>query len=325
MKKTVTINIASVAFYIDEDAYEELKRYQQKLESWFGNRDGGAEIIKDIESRIAELFAQRVNPGVSVISIDHVKEVIDIMGQPEDFEGEINEEMPTGETGQASAGATYRPRKQFYRDIDNKVLGGVCSGIAALININPLAVRLLFIILPFLSMGVIILIYLILWIAVPPAITSVQKLEMRGEDITISSIEKTVKDEYNQLKGRLSNYGKKKVATEPDVNRIDRMNRTDKSILVVAAVIGCLVLFRKVAMHWSFGNITINTPFLNFTLIPYTMILSLIASIVLFIMGLNSQGTSRTVLLVSASVLMAFVLAKFIGALAFAPWFFTMF
>lgn len=325
MKKTVTINIASLAFYIDEDAYEELKKYQQKLESWFGGRDGGSEIIKDIESRIAELFSQRVNPSVSVISIDHVREVIDIMGQPEDFEGEKGEERFTDESGQTSAGATYRPRKQFYRDVDNKVLGGVCSGIAALLNISPLAVRLVFVILPFLSMGVVILIYLILWIAVPPALTSVQKLEMRGEDITISSIEKKVKDDYNLFKGKFSDIGKKKVTTDPVQGRMDRMNKTDKSILIVAAVIGCLVLFRKVAGHWAFSHFTVGTPFFNFTFIPFPMILSLIASIVLFIMGFKAQGTSRNVLLVAASVLMAIVLVKFLGTLAFTPWIFTMF
>ena len=174
-------------------------------------------------------------------------------------------------------------------------------------------------------MGVVILIYLILWIAVPPALTSVQKLEMRGEDITISSIEKKVKDDYNLLKGKFSDIGKKKVTTDPVQGRMDRMNKTDKSILIVAAVIGCLVLFRKVAGHWAFSHFTVGTPFFNFTFIPFPMILSLIASIVLFIMGFKAQGTSRNVLLVAASVLMAIVLVKFLGTLAFTPWIFTMF
>jgi SAM-dependent methyltransferase len=152
-----------------------------------------------------------------------------------------------------------------------------------------------------------------------------QKLEMRGEDITISSIEKKVKDDYNLLKGKFSDIGKKKVTTDPVQSRMDRMNKTDKSILIVAAVIGCLVLFRKVAGHWAFSHFTVGTPFFNFTFIPFPMILSLIASIVLFIMGFKAQGTSRNVLLVAASVLMAIVLVKFLGTLAFTPWIFTMF
>src|SRR5690606_41921811 len=105
------------------------------------------------------------------------------------------------------------------------------------------------------------------------------------------------------LKCKYSIIGKKKEPHDPVQGRMDRMNKTDKGIRIVAAVIGCLVLYRKVAGHWAFSHFTVGTPFFNFTFIPFALILSLIDSIMIFFLGFKAQSTSRNDLFVATSVI----------------------
>ena len=248
MKKTITINIASTAFFIDDDAYEVLKSYQKKLEDWFKGKEGGAEIINDIEARMAELFSQRINPRTGVITVILVDEVISIMGQPEDFSGEEAEEKTNAEK---SASTIYTTRKRLYRELDNKVLGGVCGGLAAYFNVDPVFVRIVFALLPFLSLGVIIPVYIVLWIAIPPAITTTQKLEMRGENITISNIEKTIKEQYDNVKSEFSNFKRSKTYKEGEAY-VSKMAKRDKNVLIfVVVLVGVLFFTRILGIHGS--------------------------------------------------------------------------
>jgi phage shock protein PspC (stress-responsive transcriptional regulator) len=199
MKKAIKINLGGFIFHIDEDAYEKLQRYLASLSSQFGNGSEAKEILSDVEARIAELFQAKITGLKQVIVTEDIDNVIEILGKPSDYETE-----PSQTGNGAFDGPNYQqaPRRRFYRDVDNSVFGGVCSGIAAYFNMDPVIVRILFVLFFFIG-GSTIIIYAILWIALPAARTAAQKLEMRGENITIDNIEKTIKQEYEQVKENL--------------------------------------------------------------------------------------------------------------------------
>ncbi len=184
MKRTYTINISSNLFHIEEDAYEALQKYLQKLKTHFGNSAEGREILSDIEGRIAELFNDKVRGDARIVTLELVEEVVLIMGTPEDF---MEEEHP--ETANAAAG---KVKKRLYRHPDARILAGVCGGLGNYFKMDPVLVRIIFVVL-FFANGVGLLAYIILWIAVPKARTAAQKLEMRGEEVNISNIERAIK------------------------------------------------------------------------------------------------------------------------------------
>lgn len=197
MKRTLTINISGTVFHIDEDAYEKLQEYLLNINQHFGSDPEGREIIMDIEARIAELFQEKIEKGQEVIGIPDVDQMIEIMGRPEDFIDE--EEMEEKKKYFSTKG------KRFYRDPDNRILGGVCSGMGAYFNLDPVIFRLLFVLFFFISWGLVLLVYLLFWIVVPKAKNTAQRLEMRGEDVNIGNIQRSIKDEFQSVK---DNYQK---------------------------------------------------------------------------------------------------------------------
>lgn len=198
MKKTIKINIGGVIFHLDEDAYQILQNYLTALNQRFAANKEGKEIISDIEHRIAEILQSKLSEQKQVINKEDVDEVIEIMGRPEDFE---NEEEDTGKEYHQYEKST----KRLYRDPDNRILGGVCSGIANYLNIDPLIIRILFLVLLFVF-GIIAVIYIVLWALLPAAYTTAQKLDMRGERFNISDIEKNVRKEYETVKDNFKNF-----------------------------------------------------------------------------------------------------------------------
>jgi phage shock protein PspC (stress-responsive transcriptional regulator) len=198
MKKTFTINISGTVFHIDDDAYERLNNYISQITRHFGNDADAKEIVEDIESRISELFQERVKGGSEVITLEQVQEIIVIMGMPEAFDD--------SKDGDAVRTKITRSRgRKLYRDPDDRVLGGVCSGLGAFFNLDPIIIRLIFVLLVFLGAGSSVIIYLILWIVVPKASSTTQRLEMRGEEVNISNISKNIKEEIQDVK---DNYQK---------------------------------------------------------------------------------------------------------------------
>jgi len=194
MKKTLNINLNGRVFNIDEDAYELLENYLQNLKSYFRNEQDSAEIIRDFEARIEELFQERIRLGYNVISIEQVEIVIERMGKPEDFGDEDFKSENSNSSSNKAPINQGKPKKRFYRNTDEKILGGVCSGIAAYFGWDPLPVRIIFFILILLPIPFMLLTYLALWIFMPAAITASQKLEMRGEAVTLENIGKTVSE-----------------------------------------------------------------------------------------------------------------------------------
>lgn len=199
MNKTLNINLAGLIFHIDENAFNKLESYLDTLKRQFRPAEGGNEIISDIETRIAELFRERTSESKQVINLSDVTEVIEIMGQPEDYlEAEA-------EASGSEIPPRYARTKRIFRDPDNRIIGGVASGLAAYFNIDPLWLRLVFVLLFFTGGG--ILIYLIMWLIIPKATTTAEKLMMRGEPVNISNIQRSIKDEFTEMGNTYSRKG----------------------------------------------------------------------------------------------------------------------
>ena len=199
MKKTFTINISGTVFHIDDDAYERLNNYILQINRHFGNDADAKEIVQDIESRISELFQERVKDGSEVITISQVEEIIQIMGMPEAFADSKDDEEVKIKIPRSHG-------RKLYRDPDDRVLGGVCSGLGAFFNLDPIIIRLIFVLLVFLGAGSSIIIYFILWIVVPRAANTAQRLEMKGEEVNINNISKTIKEEIQDVKENYQNF-----------------------------------------------------------------------------------------------------------------------
>ena len=241
MKKTFTINISGSIFHIDDDAFEKLQKYLHMLNRHFGQAIEGQEILQDIEARISELFFEKTNSKVEVITDFMVDEVIVRMGKPEDFmeagEEETSEEAKAEPTIQDE---NQKLRRRLYRDGDNRVLGGVCSGMGAYFNIDLVIMRLIFALSFFLIGPFNLLMYFILWIAVPKAKTTVQRLEMRGKEATVSNIEKSIKEEMNEVGESYNKFINTK--NEKGVSRIDSFGDVVNSIFRVVLRVIVLLL-----------------------------------------------------------------------------------
>ncbi len=173
MKKVININFQGRVVPIEEAAYDILKQYVESLRRFFANEEGRDEIINDIEDRIAELFAEILKKGNSVITDEDVNTIIASMGRPEEFEAEESsvKSQLGGEGSNAGAGYQHTeeaaPRGRLYRDETDKMLGGVCGGVANYLRIDSSLVRILFAIITFGGFGAGFLLYILLWIILP--------------------------------------------------------------------------------------------------------------------------------------------------------------
>lgn len=204
MDKIITINLGGYAIKMEEDAYEALKPYIRQIEETFANTENGKEIINDIEARLAEMLMERTEGRVSATIAD-VEFVKKAMGNPGEFEENQSEESP-----KQSSVPNDTVKKRLYRDTDNKVFGGVCSGISNYFNLDPTVIRLIWVGLIF-FFGTGFLLYFILWIIVPEAVTTAQKLEMKGEAPTLDNIINRVKTEAGKVEQNLKaqNFGQR--------------------------------------------------------------------------------------------------------------------
>jgi phage shock protein PspC (stress-responsive transcriptional regulator) len=195
MKKTVNVNISGQAFVIDENAYALLESYLQNLRNYFRKEEGVEEIVADFEARIGELLSERVRLGAQVINQEHIEDVIARVGKPDDFsEGEASEEdarQQTSETGET--------KRKLFRNPDDKMLGGVFSGLGAYFGIDVTLMRIIGVVLLFVTQGVLSTVYLIAWIAIPQAKTASEKLQMEGKPLTVENIGKAVSQEAGQV------------------------------------------------------------------------------------------------------------------------------
>lgn len=206
MNQTLTINISGIVFHIEVDAYEALKVYLNTIKSYFNNSEEREEIMLDIEARVAEIFTESQSDNNQVIVMTDITKVIAIMGEPEQYLTDEEEEIPTQKT--------YRKRedKKLFRDPDDRVLGGVASGLGAYIGLDTVWVRLFFVAAFFMGFG--ILTYIILWIVMPEAKTTAEKLKMRGEPINIKNIGKAFESEAQKVGEKLQNVDTNKFTSK---------------------------------------------------------------------------------------------------------------
>ena len=204
MNKTVNINLAGTFFHIDENAYLKLQRYLEAIKRSFTDSQGRNEIIADIETRIAELFNERVQNEKQVVSIKEVEEVIAIMGQPEDYivDEEIFEDEPVKQHTQTSS------HRKLFRDTDNAYIGGVSAGLGHYFGIDALWIRLIWVALLF-GAGSGVLVYIILWILMPVAESTADKLSMSGKPVNITNIEEKVKEGFSSVKDSIDEVADK--------------------------------------------------------------------------------------------------------------------
>ena len=197
MKKTLTVNLGGTVYHIDEDAYILLDNYLNNLRYHFRKEEGADEIVRDMEARIAELFDEALRGGLQVITIKEVEDVIARMGKPEELnDGEEENASASGEKayGSESTGTSRR----LFRNPDDRILGGVVSGLAAYFGWDVTWTRIVFILAGFLIHGL-ILAYLLAWIIIPLARTATEKLQMRGEPINVENIGRTVTDGFEKV------------------------------------------------------------------------------------------------------------------------------
>ncbi len=232
MNKVFNINLGGYPFTIDENAFEHLSTYLQTIHRHFRDSEGYEEITADIESRMAELFQEGLE-GRQIVTLKDVNGAIAIMGTPEDFGAEpIEEAIPHARREGRKRKSNYKTGKRLFRNPDDEVVGGLCSGIAAYFGLeDPLWVRLGFVLLV-VSGGLGIPAYLILWAIVPKAETASDRLAMRGEPVNVSNIGKIVEEEIEYFSDRVSEWGeefssKKKARMEEEVEENLEMESLD--------------------------------------------------------------------------------------------------
>ncbi|MDD3877473.1 MAG: PspC domain-containing protein [Bacteroidales bacterium] len=234
MKKTVTANVGGIVFHIDEDAYEKLSKYLNFVGNRFTDTASKEEIMHDIELRIAELLKSKTGDLKQVITIADIEEVIKLMGSPEDFESDKETESENEKEDTV---------KKLYRDDDNKIIGGVCSGIGAYFNTDPLWIRLIFVFFFFVASSS-FWVYILLWIIVPKAKTTREKFEMRGKKFNVSNIEASIKEDLNDIKDKFNNLRK-----DPQIDKNKKkwinfvFNLGRYFVKSVGAIIGFLFIF----------------------------------------------------------------------------------
>ncbi len=209
MNKTISAHISGIVFNIEEQAFEVLHQYLQTIRGYFSESEGQEEILGDIEARIAELFSEKINERKNVINMLDVEEVINIMGQPEQY---LNDDPAHAETPPSgNAYGTHRrnthrqaqKNRRIFRDPDKKMLGGVCSGMAHYFGWDPLWIRLAFVAMFFIGAGVFL--YILLWVIIPKAHTTVEKLEMKGQRVNVENIGKKWSEKIHEGIDHLEN------------------------------------------------------------------------------------------------------------------------
>ena len=318
MNKTININLGGVFFHIDELAYQKLKLYLDAIRrSLSDDPQGRDEILNDIEHRIGELLSERIKDARQVVNENDIDEITKIMGKPEDYlvDEEIFEDEPTYKSRSSS--------KKLFRDSEDKFLGGVASGLGHYFGIDAIWMRIIWLVLAF-GFGFGFLVYPLLWILIPQAETTAEKLQMKGEPVNISNIEKKIREEFQEVTSRVKdgvndvtekvkNSDFKKNVGNKTKSGLQEILDTLGTILITlfkvfAKFIGALLIFIAAATligliigAFSLGSFEIlgfndlihNPPFFYDSILPtwllilFTFIAVGIPFVVLFMLGLK--------------------------------------
>ncbi|MCB0515498.1 MAG: DUF2807 domain-containing protein [Chitinophagales bacterium] len=345
MDKTITINLNGIVYNITEEAYYLLQSYLETIRSHFRFEEGSEEILTDIEARIGEIFSENLKQrGSSVVTHADVNHTIDLMGWPEDFDMEKRSAFSQEQTNGTSAnqneysGNTRQKRThRLYLDEQNKRIAGVCAGISAYLGIeDPLWIRLLFVVLLFVSFGTMLFIYILLMVIVPPAKTPAEKLAMRGEPINISNLEKSFRENLKNVENSFSALSS---SSGGMVNKIGNviyqilklvatvlffLAKATVGLLGIALIVTFLVLLISLAysLFTTFGYINdyfISSPFLIFLAWLCAFVLAAIPLALIayflgrFVLNMHYKLSSRAVGLMIIGWFAAAVMAGFLA------------
>ena len=264
MKKTLTVNLGGTVFHIDEDAYRLLDNYLCNLKLHFRRQAGADEIVNDIELRISELFLEKLTAGSQVITITDVEEVINRMGKPEEMETGTEENTASGAgntkgtSGEGYGSGSWNSdnnssytsnRRRLYRNPDDKMLGGVIGGLSVYLGWDSTWFRLVLVFCAIFGFKFLIPIYIICWIVIPEARTAAEKLNMRGEAVTVENIGKTVTDGFERVTNNVNDYMK---SDKPRTS----MQRTGDTLLMIVGwfLKICLIIvatLSKILCKWK--------------------------------------------------------------------------
>ena len=276
-------------FHIDEDAYQKLNRYFEAVKRSLSNSTGKEEIMKDIEMRVAELLTEKNRGDKQVVGLKDVEEVMVVMGQPEDYR--IDDEGAPETT--YSYSSSTRKSKKLYRDKDNGMVGGVLSGFGHYLGIDALWLRILMVIL-FFGFGTGLLIYIVLWILMPPALTTTEKLEMTGEPVTISNIEKKVREEFDTLSEKIKNVDYDKFGNQVQ-NAGERIGNGLSNVIlkifsIIGKVIGAFLVVTAASTLVSLLLFAITAGSLTLGEFPWTGYVENFTEVPLWIIGILTLG-----------------------------------
>lgn len=203
MKKTFNINIGNSIIHIEEDGYELLTNYLIEVKQHFGKSADDFEIVSDIENRIAEMFLEILEAQQKpVIELADVQVVMGLMGSVKDFDNEAEEEEPAAQYNQP--GPPPFAERKIYRDTDDAMVAGVCSGLSHYLKMDVSILRVIAV-LTVLMGGSGLIAYLILWIAIPKAISRSEKMAMKGEAVNLQGFKRNFEEELSTLKDNLQN------------------------------------------------------------------------------------------------------------------------
>jgi phage shock protein PspC (stress-responsive transcriptional regulator) len=207
MNKTLNANIGGVVFTLEEDAYQTLRNYLTDIENAFGNNSNAKEIVFDIEVRIAEIFGAK---ELKIITLNDVEQVIKALGSAKTLAGEDDEEQEQTNFQEDFSGKAKNKFRKIFRNGDDRILGGVASGLSAYFGVDPIVVRAIFIVLFILSASTWFIIYLVLWLIIPEAKTPSEKLLMYGKPINLENISKKVNEEKERVKKSFEEFSNDK-------------------------------------------------------------------------------------------------------------------
>lgn len=277
MNKILNINLGGYALTIDDDAYEYLKSYLEKIRLRFSEREGRDEILSDIEARLGEIISGSMGTR-TIVMLPDVEAAANMMGKPEDF-GSGDTATEDKEQGNNPERAAVRTGKRLFRDEQDAIVGGVCSGLTSYFGMaDPVWMRLIFVLLAFISFGFWVPAYVLIWILVPPARNSSDRLAMRGEPINMDNIAKEVEEGFDRLGNRLDNVGNEAKRTgkgatnavHTGISAIGRafalLIRFFMKFMGLIAIIIAVVLFLSLASTWIAGiwAMFVAAPFISF-------------------------------------------------------------
>ncbi len=237
MKKTVSVNIKGMNFLIEEDAYELLQDYMNRLSHGLRNEKDSKDIIEDIEMRIAELCTSRLNDKKQVIEIEDIQLILDTLGDPSQYLDD--EDSTTQEFKESANQKTYQQDRErhLFRDLENASIAGVCAGIANYFNIDVIIIRAIFLIMFFFG-GFGFPLYIILWIVVPKAKSTIEKLRMRGKPITVDSVKEEVEAAAKRFETETKSFANR-------IRREDHLSHRFSSFgRIIGAVVGVFLIMK---------------------------------------------------------------------------------